>query len=82
MAALHHCHLIFGENGDGTCCTCGGLTLAVGTDSWRIGEPSEELAGVLAATDKEPGDFAEPLGEVSANWCPECNVITAIYVNP
>lgn len=54
---------------NGKCRVCQSPTILVTVTSWTTHNETESV------------DFVEPLGEVSGHYCPECNCLTAIYLN-
>jgi hypothetical protein len=66
---LPHLCLEWGEK-HGRCLACDAETVLVTAAEWKT-HPEGEV----------DGDWAEPLGEVSGHWCPDCNRLTAVFLN-
>lgn len=66
--------LTFGETREGNCLACGTETVLVTTDQWDTHYADDQ------APDDDPG-YVLPAGEVSGHHCPECNVMTAVFVH-
>lgn len=56
---------------DGGCRVCGTRTVLVTVSQWKTHPEDED----------EDDEFVEPDGEVSGHYCPNCNRLTAIYLN-